>query len=241
LGILFHAKHKQFHIHMSSDSLRFIQQGTLLFTACITEQDLVRLSGTTLVSSSALAASSSLQSAHTPRDLALWHRRIMHHNVTGLLCLVHSNVAAGVAVNSPERPGPICEPCLAGKMRAKVFPSTGTVTTQLLGLIHANLAYLPVCTPSGYCYFVRFHDHASSNAFYPLPTKDQTFAAFCAFKVWAEKQPGQCIPVLQDNKGGKFVGGRRDVFFTLHELKTTAQRALDMGKMVLQSMQISPW
>jgi hypothetical protein len=96
-----------------------------MFTACITEQNSVQLNGTKLVSFSALSASSSLQLGHTPHNLALWHRRIMHHKVMGLLRLVRGNVAAGVAVNSPERPGPICKPCLAGKMDSKAFPSTG--------------------------------------------------------------------------------------------------------------------
>jgi hypothetical protein len=144
----------------------------------------------------------------------------MHHSVTSLLCLLCKNMASGVAINSPEHPGPICKPYLAGMMHTKLFPSTGTVTTQLLGLIHANLAYLSVCTPSGYRYFVGFHNDASSfHALYPLRTKDPTFYACCVFKVWAEKQTGRHILALQNNKGGKFVGGRWDVFFTLHGIK----------------------
>ena len=32
-----------------------------------------------------------------------------------------------------------CEPCLAGKMHAHPFPSTGTVTPEVLDLIHSDL------------------------------------------------------------------------------------------------------
>jgi hypothetical protein len=71
----------------------------------------------------------------------------MHHNVTGLLRLLRDNMASGVAIDSPEHPCPICKPCLAGKMHAKLFPSTGTVTTQLLCLIYPDLACNHALTP----------------------------------------------------------------------------------------------
>ena len=94
------------------------------------------------------------------------------------------------------------------------------LTSELLALVHADLAVIPVRTPSGFPYFVAFHDDASAfHAVYPLRQKSDAFDAFVRFKTWAEKQTGQHLKVLQDDKGGEFVGARWDTYFSLHGIE----------------------
>ena len=42
-------------------------------------------------------------------------------------------------------------------MHARSFPSTGTVTTRVLELVHGDLVEMPVRTAQGFRYFVGFH------------------------------------------------------------------------------------
>ena len=131
----------------------------------------------------------------------------MHHNVAGLKRVLRDDLATGLSLDSPAAPDPVCEPCLAGKMHARSFPSTGTVTTQLLELVHADLVEMPVRTAQGFRYFVGFHDDASSfHRVYLLRHKSNAFDAFMEYKAWAELVTGQRIRVLQDDKEASSLG-----------------------------------
>ncbi|KZV60593.1 hypothetical protein PENSPDRAFT_546426, partial [Peniophora sp. CONT] len=78
--------------------------------------------------------------ATLPQDLSLWHRRTMHHNVAGLKRVLRDDLGTGLLLDSQAAPVPVCEPCLAGKMHARSFPLTGTVTTRVLALVHGDLS-----------------------------------------------------------------------------------------------------
>jgi hypothetical protein len=95
-------------------------------------------------------------------DLALWHGRTMHHHIAGLQRAICDQSVTDVTLDTSDKPDAICQPCLAGKMHATPFRSTGTTTAGLLDLVHADLVQMPVCLISGFQYFVAFHDDASS-------------------------------------------------------------------------------
>ena len=79
---------------------------------------------------------------------------------------------------------------------------------------------MPVCTHSGFRYFVGFHDDASKfHTAYPLHSKDKALDAFVEFKAWAESQTGKRIKAIQDDKGGKFIGHQWDDLCSKHGIQ----------------------
>ena len=53
-----------------------------------------------------------------PLDLALWHRRLAHHNLTDMKVLIECKLVTGMKSDVKTMPDPLCEPCLAGQMHA---------------------------------------------------------------------------------------------------------------------------
>jgi len=150
-----------------------------------------------------------------PTDLAPWHRRTMHHHLHGLDRTIHDKLITGITLQSHAHPDPICEPCLAGKMHARPFSSTGTITTGVLDLIHSDLVQMPTASMSGYRYFIAFHDDTSSyHAGYPLKKKSEAFNAFLTFTAYVENQTGRKIKAFQDDKGGEFMSNKFTDFIT---------------------------
>jgi transposase InsO family protein len=212
ISVLHLVRHKGFSVCAETDTVTFSRSGAVIFTAHITPSCTAHFVGKTLLAGTAQLPSAF--KATISQDLTLWHRRTMHHHYAGLQRAIRDNLVTGVKIDSPAAPDPVCEPCLAGKMHADPFPSTGTVTAGVLDLVCADLVQMPVRTASGFRYFVGFHDDCSDfHAAYPLKTKDETFDAFCHFKSWAELQTGRRIRAFQDDKGGEFVGGRWDALF----------------------------
>src|ERR1700761_2373344 len=145
----------------------------------------------------------------------------MHFSPAALKHAMSENLVSGMSLDSLARLDSVCIPCLARKMHANPFPSTGNSTPDILGLIHMDLVGpMPVCTHSGFRYFVGFHDDASKfRAAYPLRSKDEALDAFVEFKAWAENQTGKRIKAIQDDKGGKFIGHRWDNFCSKHGIQ----------------------
>lgn len=233
LSVLYLSLHKRFAILIHADRLHFAQDGAVLFTARITAGCAAFLEGTTRVAPSAFASMASALRATLPQDLSLWHRRTMHHNVGGLKRVIRDDLATGLSLDSTAAPDPVCEPCLAGKMHARSFPSTGTVTTRILELVHGDLVEMPVRTAQGFRYFVGFHDDASSfHRVYLLRKKSEAFDAFMEFKAWAELVTGERIRVLQEDKGGEFVGKKWDAMYArtgIRARETTRKRPEQNG------------
>ena len=127
-----------FAVHIVGNTMSFIRDNAVLFTASINEQNTAYLDGTTQVH---LAAGSAF-GVSSPADLALWHRRTMHLHSGAIQRALRESLVTGVAIDKPNASGPPnahCEPCLAGKMHASSFHSTGTITPHVLDLIHSDL------------------------------------------------------------------------------------------------------
>jgi hypothetical protein len=77
-----------------------------------------------------------------------------------------------------------------------------------------------VATKSGYCYWVTFiDDHSRWCVIVLLHKKSKTLAAFQTYKVFVEKQTGNQIICLHDEKGGKFIGNEWDLFMQAESIK----------------------
>ena len=138
----------------------------------------------------------------------------MHHHFAGLQRTICDKLVTGLVWDVQATPDPIFEPCLARKLHAAPFRTTGTITTGVLDLVDADLIEMPVRSLAGADYFVLFrHDASGFHSAYPLRRKSDTFKAFSDFKSWAENQTGHRIRQFQDDKGGKFVGKQWDMLF----------------------------
>ena len=192
--------------------MSFVQNGSVLFTATINDACAAHLDGVAARTDPVVAYS---YRTTIPTDLTLWHRRTMHHHLHSLDCTIRDKLVTGITLESRARPNPNCKPCLAGKMHAHLFSSTGTITTGILDLIHSDLIQMPTASMSSYRYFIVFHNDVSSyHAAYPLRKKLEVFNTFLMFKVYAENQTGRKIKAFQDDKGSEFMSNKFTNFIT---------------------------
>ena len=67
--------------------------------------------------------------------------------------MVEHKLVTGLVLDSDNKPDPICELCIAGKMSANPFPPLVNHNCFPLALVHSDLhGPLPVATHQGYKY-----------------------------------------------------------------------------------------
>ena len=99
-----------------------------------------------------------------PLDLALWHHKLAHHNLTDVKALIEHKLITGIKLDVKTMPDPLCEPCLAGQMHADPFPSSSWRASRPLELVHSVVHAVPYPIFAGYHYWVTFIDDYSSFA-----------------------------------------------------------------------------
>src|ERR1700712_389114 len=214
-------------VSITGSHMRFLRSGELLFTGTINERNVGYLDGYT-VQQATIPASAMLASPVSilARDTTLWHRRYGHLHIDAIRTLHKHGLVTGMQIDSSTAPDPICEPCIMGKMHRGPIPKVASRATRPLALIHSDLYEMPVHTPEGFRYWVSFIDDATCMwcvSF--LKTKDGAFAAFKAFKVWAETQlegtehSGCHILALHDDKGGEYMSKAFEQFCTDHGIE----------------------
>jgi transposase InsO family protein len=204
LSCLYLTRQKGMTMVVGSEHMDFFKNGTLLFQATITSNNIGTLDGVVVPAD----VSQSARLAPTlPLDLNLWHRRLAHHSYADVKKMINQKLVTGLDLQSKQHPDPICEPCLAGKMHSNPFPTSSSHSSAPLELIHSDL-HGPVKkeTHSGYKYWITFiDDYSRFRVVYPLKSKSGAFDAFRTFKAYAENHHGTKIKALQDDKGGEYM------------------------------------
>ena len=156
--------------------MRFIHNGTLLFTAPINENNAAFLDSSTTDENTESASYIST----LPLDISLWHCRLVHHDYNSVKNMISKQLVTGIDIKSKQAPDPICEPCLLGKMNANPFPPSKTCASKPLELIHTDLhGPFKTRTISGYRYWITFiDDYTRFCAVIFLKSKDEAFDAF---------------------------------------------------------------
>jgi hypothetical protein len=127
------------------DLVSFTRNNELYFEADINERNQAFVREVEIPSSgSALFTSRTL-----PMDLDLLHRRLGHHSYADTKSILSKNLVTGAKLTTTQKPDPICEPCLAGKLNAGSFPSTGHCFEHPLDLIHSDLKEYKMHTCEG--------------------------------------------------------------------------------------------
>ncbi|KAJ8709420.1 hypothetical protein PYW07_009246 [Mythimna separata] len=139
-------------------------------------------------------------------SLELWHRRLGHLSLAGMLSL-RDSLACGIAfTNNGLSP---CTSCFEGKQKSKSFPlSQAHRSTTKLDLIHTDICGpMPVISWSDCRYFITFTDDFTRKSFvYFLKRKDQTTVlnTFIEFKNLVENQTDLKIKRVRSDNGSEF-------------------------------------
>ena len=100
----------------------------------------------------------------------------------------------------------ICHGCEAGKSARKPFLSSGKRTSQILEVIHSDLAGPIQCSIQGSTYTATFvDDHSRHAVVYYLCLKDQFVQALKAFLAWTETQKSCKVRALHLDRGGEYM------------------------------------
>jgi hypothetical protein len=217
LSVLYLAVHKYYHIHINSKTINFTQLGRLRFTASITSLNAAFLDGVTVP---ACLESANLSST-LPLDISLWHRRLGHHNYDYVRKLHSDGMVTGMDITVKSKPDPVCEPCLAGKMKANPFPSSGTRASAPLELVCMDLkGPIHIQSFGGYKYWAIFLDDYSRFKYaVGLKKKSDAFTAFKQYKAYAENHFGTTIKCIRDDEGGEFMSNEMKQYCIDHGIE----------------------
>ena len=207
--------HYQVHIH---DHLMDFFVGTeLWFRAKVDASRTAYLEVETLLEQTAASVRVSVL------GLELWHRRLGHIGMDRLKQLSSGTLVHGLRLKSAiPHDASLCESCLAGKQHRTAMPkSVISRATVPLELVHSDLhGPTHVAAQGGYRYWVVFIDDATRYRMaYKLKKKSDTFAAFQAFKIFAEAQTGHRIKGLHEDKGGEYMSNAFAAFLTAHGIR----------------------
>jgi hypothetical protein len=217
LSVLYLTKFKDIDVYISSDKMHFMDPDqNVLFRASIGSDNIGYLDGTTIDAKIDITESVQLVSA-IPLNLSLWHKRLGHQNYDDIKLMISKDMVVGLKLDSNEKPDPICEPCLAGKMHANPFPSTENRATEVLELVHSDVHQVGVRSHSGFNYWVTFIDDCGRyKAVMPMRNKSDTFSCFKTYKAWAENLTGKKIKRFRENKGGEYMSNEFNAFLETH-------------------------
>jgi len=159
-------------------------------------------------------------------EAMMWHRRFGHINYQSLVKM-KNGLVDGMNFENDESAIKSCDVCPQGKQCVLPFEKSSRKTTEILQLIHSDLAG-PMETQSvGKAkYLLTFIDDFSRKVFvYFLSSKNEVFSKFVEFKKFIENQTDKKIKVLRSDNGGEYVTNQMDSFCKesgiLHQ-KTTA-------------------
>lgn len=184
-------------------------EGIVLATASLID-GLYRLNG---MHGTALAAIGSNDS------LELWHRRLAHLNHSDLMKMKNGAVTGISFVDSKNDNA--CVACCKGKQSRKPFGNSGSRATQLLEIIHADLAGKMETTSIGgskYC-LVLVDDFSRRTFVYMLKHKNEVFDKFCAFKKFVENQTEKRIKIFRSDNGTEFCSKKFSSYFERHGIQ----------------------
>jgi len=102
---------------------------------------------------------------------------------------------------------------MEGKQTCDPFPQSASHRSVPLELVHSDLHGPLPTTASGYKYWISLTDDASwYRHCWLLRKKSEAFDAFKQYCAWAEKQTGQALKALRDDKGSEYMLNKWECF-----------------------------
>ena len=141
-------------------------------------------------------------SAYMIESVNLWHGRLGHVNFASIRKLKDLRL---INTSESHETGK-CPICVESKFHKKPFKPVEYRTTDLLELIHSDLADFRTTTSrGGKNYYVSFvDDYSRFTKIYLIKTKDEAGSMFLKFKAESENQLGKKIKRLRSDRGGEY-------------------------------------
>ncbi|KAA0053084.1 ty1-copia retrotransposon protein [Cucumis melo var. makuwa] len=132
----------------------------------------------------------------------LWHGRLGHVNFASIRKLKDLRL---INTSDSHETGK-CPICVESKFHKKPFKPVESRTTDLLELIHSDLADFKTTTSrGGKNYYVSFvDDYSRFTKIYLIKIKDEAGSMFLKFKAESENQLGKKIKRLRSDRGGEY-------------------------------------
>ena len=142
-------------------------------------------------------------SAYYVESIDLWHARLGHVNAKSLNRLHEMGLIP--KLNGHEKS--MCEICVESKYRKRPFKSVVERSTELLELIHSDLAvFKDIESRGGKRYYITFvDDYSRYTKLYLLRSKDEAENTFYVYKAEVENQLNRKIKRLRSDRGGEYV------------------------------------
>ncbi|KAA0036921.1 ty1-copia retrotransposon protein [Cucumis melo var. makuwa] len=132
----------------------------------------------------------------------LWYGRLGHVNFASIRKLKDMRL---INTSETHETGK-CSICIESKFHKKPFKPVEYRTTELLELIHSDLAdFRTTASRGGKNYYVSFvDDYSRFTKIYLIKTKNEAVSMFVKFKVESENQLGKRIKRLRSDRGGEY-------------------------------------
>ncbi|GIL87679.1 hypothetical protein Vretifemale_15713, partial [Volvox reticuliferus] len=146
----------------------------------------------------------------------LWHRRFGHLGVLNLKRLVHEGMVKGIDLSNAqlrEFEGQDCEPCILGKQTRDPFPTSESVTSCPLELVHLDVCGpLPVSSKGHRFFVTMLDDFTGISVVQPIKHKSDVFDFIERGVTLLEVQCEHKLKCLRTDNGGEFVNSRLKSF-----------------------------
>ncbi|KAA0060696.1 ty1-copia retrotransposon protein [Cucumis melo var. makuwa] len=141
-------------------------------------------------------------SAYVIESVNLWHGRLGHVNFASNQKLKDLRLINTSESHETDK----CPICVESKFHKKPFKPVETRTTNLLELIHSDLAdFKNTTSRGGKNYYVSFvDDYSRFTKIYLIKTKDEAGSMFLKFKAESENQLGKKIKRLRSDRCGEY-------------------------------------
>ncbi|CAN1185666.1 Retrovirus-related Pol polyprotein from transposon TNT 1-94, partial [Linum perenne] len=159
--------------------------------------------GLFVIDTVALINKTNVDSSYLAESFDIWHGRLGHLNKTSLKLMRKMDLLPKLEL---QKSIPKCPVCVEAKFAKKPFHAVTKRVTDLLELIHSDLAdFKEVESKGGKRYYVTFVDDFSRyTKVYLLRTKDEAEVKFLAYKAEVENQLDRKIKRLRSDRGGEY-------------------------------------
>jgi transposase InsO family protein len=115
----------------------------------------------------------------------------------------------------------VCRGCALGKNVKASFPSSETLSNEILDVIHFDVwRPMSISSVKGVSYYITFIDDFSKKIWiYSMRTKVEVFSKFKEFKAQVENLTGKKIKVLRADNGGEYTSNEFRYFYKEARIK----------------------
>jgi len=135
-------------------------------------------------------------------SIDIWHGRLGHLNLASIKRVTTMGLLPPINKDNESK----CPICVEAKHMKKPFTIVSNRQTELLELVHFDLAdFKSTVSRGGKRYYVTFvDDYSHYTKVFLLKSKDETEAMFLEYKAEVENQLDHRIKRLRSNRGGEY-------------------------------------